>query len=95
MIPEVLGYFFAAFAWGVALGLVFFWGLWITVRHVVSSPKPKAWLTFSMLLRFTLLLAGFYGVARLFPPGIIPAMAGVLAARAYVSRKTRKTGEAP
>jgi F1F0 ATPase subunit 2 len=48
---------------GVALGVMFFGGLWWTVRKAVSSQRPALWFFGSLLLRMSLTLAGFYGVA--------------------------------
>lgn len=48
---------------GTALGALFFGGLWWTVRKGVSSQRPAFWFFGSFLLRMSLTLAGFYGVA--------------------------------
>ncbi len=52
-------------AWlaGGALGVIFFGGLWWTVRKGISSPYPVLWFLGSMLLRMGIALAGFYFVA--------------------------------
>ena len=94
MTPETMGCLAAAFAWGLALGFIFFWGLWLTVQRLMKSSRPKTLWAGSLALRIALILAGFYPLVRFFPPGIIAAMAGVLAARAYVNRKTSKLSEA-
>jgi len=50
-----------ALAWlaGGALGAIFFGGLWWTVRKGVSSPQPALWFFGSLLLRMSIVLAGF------------------------------------
>ncbi len=49
---------------GVALGVFFFGGLWLTVRKGVSSRRPALWFLGSMLVRIGATLAGFYLVWR-------------------------------
>ncbi len=53
-------------AWvaGVVLGAIFFGGLWWTVRKGVSSKQPALWFFGSLLLRMSIVLAGFYFVSR-------------------------------
>jgi len=48
---------------GVALGTVFFGGLWWTVRKGVSAKNPALWFLGSLLLRAGVVLAGFYFVS--------------------------------
>lgn len=52
-------------AWlaGGGLGVIFFGGLWWTVRKGVASPNPAIWFLGSMLLRMGIVLAGFYYVS--------------------------------
>jgi F1F0 ATPase subunit 2 len=52
-------------AWtaGGALGLMFFGGLWWTVRKGAASRRPALWFFSSLLLRMGLTMAGFYGVS--------------------------------
>lgn len=52
-----------AWAAGGVLGAIFFGGLWWTVRRSLTSAQPALWLFGSLLLRITLVLAGFYLVA--------------------------------
>jgi len=49
---------------GMALGAMFFGGLWWTVRKGVSSQRPVLWFFGSLLLRMGIALAGFYLVGR-------------------------------
>ena len=48
---------------GAALGVVFFGGLWWTVRKAVTSGQPALWFFGSVLLRMAIALAGFYFVS--------------------------------
>jgi len=49
---------------GVLLGTIFFGGLWWTIRKGISSKQPAALFFFSLLLRTSIALTGFYVVAR-------------------------------
>lgn len=45
---------------GLALGAVFFGGLWWTVRRGLMSPNPAVWFLGSMIVRVGIALMGFY-----------------------------------
>ncbi len=47
---------------GVALGAIFFGGLWWTVRKALASQRPAIWFLGSFLVRAGIVLAGFYVV---------------------------------
>lgn len=49
---------------GILFGAIFFGGLWWTVRKVVSSKRSALWVFCSLLLRMSIVLAGFYFVAQ-------------------------------
>ena len=53
----------SALVTGVLLGGMFFGGLWWTVRKGVSSKQPALWFFGSLLLRMSIVLAGFYFVS--------------------------------
>ena len=48
---------------GIGLGLIFFGGLWFTVRKGVASDQPALWFMASLLLRMSVVLAGFYFIS--------------------------------
>jgi len=73
---------------GSALGVVFYGGLWWTVRRV-SGRVVGPWLVGSFLLRALIVLAGFFAVARGPWYGVAACFAGFLAARVAVTRFTR------
>lgn len=54
----------ASCAAGALLGLIFFWGLWTTVNRIIRERYTAAWMLGSFVLRFSLLLTGFYLLAR-------------------------------
>jgi F1F0 ATPase subunit 2 len=49
---------------GATLGVIFFAGLWWTVRYAIASKWVALWFIGSLLLRTSLTLGGFYLVAR-------------------------------
>lgn len=49
---------------GVVLGVLFFGGLWWTVRKGLVAKTPAAWFLMSFLLRMSFVLSGFYWVAQ-------------------------------
>jgi F1F0 ATPase subunit 2 len=51
------------FMTGLALGILFFGGLWLTVNKALLSKKPALWFLGSRVLRVGLTLLGFYYVA--------------------------------
>lgn len=74
---------------GMALGAVFFGGLWWTVQRGATSDTPARWFLASMLLRTGLTLAGFYAVAGGQPDRLVLCLLGFIVARAVVTRLTR------
>jgi F1F0 ATPase subunit 2 len=63
------------FTTGIGLGLVFFQGLWLTVRQLVRRPRRRAWGGVSRLAR--LILAGLV-LAALSREGAGPLLAALL-----------------
>lgn len=53
-----------AFLWGVALGLFYFGGLWLTLKAMPRKRQPKRWLAVSYAIRLAGALAGFWLVVR-------------------------------
>ena len=80
-----------ALAWlaGGALGAIFFGGLWWTVRHGASSKHPALWFLGSMVVRMSIILAGFYFVGRGDWQRLVACLAGFIIARFIVMRLTR------
>ena len=52
-----------AFLAGIGIGIIFFGGLWWTVRRGIASPLPALWFSASLLLRMGIALAGIYFVS--------------------------------
>jgi F1F0 ATPase subunit 2 len=74
---------------GLGLGAIFFGGLWWTVRKGVSSPRPALWFLGSMLLRMTIVLAGFYFIGRGHWNRTLVCLLGFVVARFLVMWLTR------
>jgi F1F0 ATPase subunit 2 len=74
---------------GLLLGLMFFGGLWITVRKTLGSPYVAIWILGSSLLRTTIVLIGFYYSVQ---SGLLPllvSVAGFIIGRFIVMRVTK------
>jgi F1F0 ATPase subunit 2 len=74
---------------GGALGVVFFGGLWWTVRKGMSSANPALWFSASMVLRMGVTLAGFYFIGRGNWKRLLFCLLGFLIARLVTTRLTR------
>ncbi|CAN5752912.1 ATP synthase subunit I [soil metagenome] len=74
---------------GVALGAVFFGGLWWTVRKGMTSSQPALLFLGSLLLRTSVVLAGFYFIGRGAWERLLACLLGFIIARFIVMRLTR------
>jgi len=74
---------------GVLLGVMFFGGLWWTVRKGVSSSRPTLWFFGSLLIRISIALAGFYFVTGGHWERLLLCLFGFVIARFIVIRLTR------
>jgi F1F0 ATPase subunit 2 len=74
---------------GLLLGAFFFGGLWWTVRKGASSKSPALWFAGSMLLRTSMVLAGFYFIGRAHWERLVVCLLGFIIARVIVMRLTR------
>ena len=73
---------------GVLLGALFFGGLWWTVRKGISSKRPGLWFMGSLLLRTSIVLAGFYFVSAAHWERLPACLIGFVIARLIVTRLT-------
>jgi F1F0 ATPase subunit 2 len=78
----------SALVTGVLLGLMFFGGLWWTVRKVVSVKHPAFWVFASLMLRMTFALAGFYFISDGHWERLLVCLLGFIIARLAVTRLT-------
>lgn len=74
---------------GVLLGLIFYGGLWWTVRRGLSSPRPARLFLGSALLRMGLVMTGFYFVSNGQSQRLVACLAGFITARLAVTWLTR------
>jgi F1F0 ATPase subunit 2 len=74
---------------GVALGALFFGGLWLTVRKGLSSQRLVLWFLGGLLLRMGIALVGFYVVADGHWERLLACLSGFILARIAVTRLTR------
>jgi F1F0 ATPase subunit 2 len=88
-------YLILTLAWlsGLALGGIFFGGLWWTVRKGLSSQHPALWFFSSMLLRLGFALAGFYFIGRGHWQRLLLCLLGFVMARLLVTWVTRLSAD--
>ena len=78
---------------GVAIGAVFFGGLWWTVRRGMQSPRPALWFLASILVRMGIAITGFYFVGADQWQRFAACLVGFVIARLLITWKTRPTQE--
>ncbi len=78
-----------AIAAGFFLGLLFYGGLWWTVRHASNFRRPALSVLASALLRMAAALGGFFGVAAGDWSRLLLCLLGFLLARLAVTWSTR------
>jgi F1F0 ATPase subunit 2 len=80
-----------ALAWvaGVVLGVVFFGGLWWTLRKGIASKQPALWFFCSLMLRMSIVLPGLYFVGRGHWQRLLLCLLGFITARLAVTWLTR------
>ena len=93
MTSDVIVGLLRGFVAGLALGAVFFLGLWATVQRVNSSRSSGALVAVSFVLRFALVAGGLYLVVRGGSWPLIGSLFGILAARVLVTRFVVNRGE--
>lgn len=89
---ETLGLLLSLIA-GVGLGVVFYGGLWWTVRRGLASPRPALWFIGSLLLRTGMTLGGFYLVSDGLWQRLLLCLLGFVIARPLVTRLTRPSAK--
>jgi F1F0 ATPase subunit 2 len=73
---------------GLVLGMVFFGGLWWTLRKSLNSPRPALWILGSLVARMSVLLVGLYLVSDGHWERLLAGLVGVICARFLVLRLT-------
>lgn len=78
-----------AFVAGIALGIIFFGGLWFTVRKAVVAKIPALWIFISFILRISITLLGFYVIGADNWQRLLLCLVGFIAARFMVIHFTK------
>ena len=78
-------------SWSALLGVFFFGGLWWTVQKGVTSERPAVWFLGSLLLRTSLILAGFYFVSQGHWSRLVACLLGFLIARVIVVKRLARS----
>ncbi|NJN67591.1 MAG: ATP synthase subunit I [Chloroflexaceae bacterium] len=74
---------------GMAMGLAYFGGLWLTVQRLPRSRHPALLLVGSFALRMALLLVGLYAVMGGQWQRALAGVAGLLLARVVLTHRLR------
>ncbi len=80
---------FWVFGVGLLLGILFFGGLWFTVKKALTSKKPALWFVGSFILRLGITLIGFYYIAMEDWRRLLICLFGFVIARFIVMRFTK------
>ena len=75
---------------GLILGMIFFGGLWLTVKKALGTTYAALWFLGSSLIRTAIVLTGFYFAAHGSLLRLLVSVAGFVAARFLVLRLTRQ-----
>ncbi len=85
---EVLILFLTASV-GLMLGGIFFGGLWWTVRNGINAKQPGLWFLVSIIVRMTIVMAGFYFAGGGQWDRLLSCLLGFIAARSIIVWLTR------
>lgn len=80
---------------GASLGVLFFGGLWWTVRRGPLTKQPALWFFGSLMLRTSLCLAGFYYASGGQVDRLVACLLGFVIARFIVIQFTSVCDEQP
>lgn len=75
---------------GILLGAIFFGGLWWTVYKVAISKRPEILFFGSLLVRTSIVLAGFYLIGHSYWERFLICLLGFIMARLLVTWLTRE-----
>ena len=76
-------------AGGGLLGLLYFGGLWWTLRRMLDSAHPAAWLFGGLIFRLAVAMAGLYDALQSGLGSLAACLAGFIAARMALMRLAR------
>lgn len=75
---------------GIAFGILFFGGLWLTVRKGLNAKSPTLIFMGSLILRVAIVVVGFYYVGANSWQRMLICLVGFLIARMVITRMTDK-----
>jgi F1F0 ATPase subunit 2 len=88
-------YMVFVFTAGLVLGILFFGGLWLTVKKAVFSQRPALWFISSFLIRVSITLVGFYYLSQGSWKNLLISVSGFIIARSIIIYKTKSIEEKP
>jgi F1F0 ATPase subunit 2 len=80
-----------ALAGGGTIGILFFGGLWLTVKKSLASKTPALWLIGSFLLRSAVTIVGFYFLSGNDWKKMVVCLIGFIIARTFMKQKIQLT----
>lgn len=83
----------AALVAGIALGVIFFGGLWLTVKRTLTAKVPWLWVLGSFTFRVGTILTGFYFISSGNWQRLVSCLIGFIAARFVVIHFTKSIDE--
>lgn len=92
MTHEILN-IIGAFTGGLALGIIFFGGLWFTVKKAVGSKIPALWIFSSFILRISITMTGFYFIGAGDWVKLLACLVGFIVSRIIVLHFTKSIDE--
>ena len=78
---------------GLALGTLFFGGLWLTVKKAVNAKIPALWIFSSFFLRISITLVGFYFIGSGNWVRLLICLSGFIIARFIIIHFTKSIDE--
>ena len=85
---DTLRFVFSLMA-GAVLGILFFGGLWWTIRRGLASHRPAVWFVASPFLRLTVVLVGFYVLSAGDSGRLLTVLVGFLGTRTVMMYRRR------
>ena len=80
----------SAFITGGLLALLYFSGLWWTVKRIPGSGRPGLLMLASLIVRLGVVLAGFYLVMSIDTAAVLACLAGFFITRLVFVRRIEK-----
>ncbi len=83
----------AGFVGGIVLGILFFGGLWLTVKKIVTAKVPALWVLASFIFRVGIVLLGFYFIGAGNWQRLVSCLIGFIIARFIIIHYTKSIDE--